>query len=79
MQHLLSRMHVYIVCNDWHWYTNVFCFMFSPVILSYCWHENTNAASLLAVTVKKRRGFGSVVKHSTADPGIASSIPPHSN
>ena len=22
------------------------------------------------------RGFGSVVKHSTADPGIASSIPP---
>ena len=25
------------------------------------------------------RGFGSVVKHSTADPGIASSIPPHSN
>ena len=25
------------------------------------------------------RGFGLVVKHSTADPGIASSIPPHSN
>jgi len=25
------------------------------------------------------RGFGSVVKHSTADPEIASSIPPHSN
>ena len=25
------------------------------------------------------RGFGSVVKHSTADPGIASSIPSHSN
>jgi len=25
------------------------------------------------------RGFGSVVKHSTADPGIASSIPPHYN
>jgi len=25
------------------------------------------------------RGFGSVVKHSTADPGIASSIPPYSN
>jgi len=25
------------------------------------------------------RGFGSVVKHLTADPGIASSIPPHSN
>ena len=28
---------------------------------------------------KNARGFGSVVKHSTADPGIASSIPPHSN
>jgi len=28
---------------------------------------------------KIARGFGSVVKHSTADPGIASSIPPHSN
>ena len=25
------------------------------------------------------RGLGSVVKHSTADPGIASSIPPRSN
>jgi len=25
------------------------------------------------------RGFGSVVKHSTDDPGIASLIPPHSN
>ena len=25
------------------------------------------------------RGFGSVVKHSTADVGIASSFPPHSN
>ena len=30
-------------------------------------------------TSKYARGFGSEVKHSTADPGIASSIPPHSN
>jgi len=55
-----------------------------PVAFIYCalvinMHMYYKQDSSFHFVIILARGFGSVVKHSTADTGIASSIPPHAN
>jgi len=56
------------------WFTS----LFNVRIETSPYFDRYNPVGLLGLG-PRARGFCSVVKHSTADPGIASSIPPHSN
>jgi len=49
----------------------------TKVVVAVDYHLNAMSSKPQACMLV--RGFGLVVKHLTADPGIASSIPPHSN
>jgi len=50
----------------------------TTVVVSVGPGVQTGAVCILGQFKLGFRGFGLVLKHMTADPGIASSIPPHS-